>query len=158
MVTEGFPEMVGAVIIAHSFIGKELIATAEYIVGKIESITSVSIDYETNAFEARKAISQAMKQVDQGDGILLLTDLFGGSPCNIAFSFLNNEKVEVVTGVNLPMILTFWSKRANTPLQEIAKYVQLSGTRGIARARNLKEATGAFGRRTRTNDKQLSQK
>lgn len=149
--------MVGAVIIAHSSMGKQLIAAAEYLVGKIEGLSSVSINCETNAFEARKAISQAMRQVDQGDGVLLLTDLFGGSPCNIAFSFLNNEKVEVVTGVNLPMILTFWNKRANATLQEIAKYVQLSGTRGIARARDLTEGKGAVGRGTRTRDKKLSQ-
>ena len=149
--------MVGAVIIAHSSIGKELIATAEYLVGKLEGITAVSIDVEENVFQARKAISQAIKLVDQGSGILLLTDLFGGSPSNIAFSFLNNEKVEVITGVNLPMILTFWNKRANTTLQEITKYLQLSGTRGIARARDLMEAKGGFARGTRTRDKKLSQ-
>ena len=150
--------MVGAVIIAHSSIGRQLIATAEYLVGKLEGIAAVSIDFEKNIFDARKVISQAMKQVDQGDGVLLLTDLLGGSPCNIALSFLNNEKVEVITGVNLPMILTFGNKRRDTPLQEIAKYVQLSGTRGIARARDLMEANSAFGRGTRTGDKRLSQK
>jgi PTS system mannose-specific IIA component len=151
-------KMVGAVIIAHSSIGSQLIATAEYMVGELQGITAVSIDFEKNVFEARKVISQAMKQVDQGDGVLLLTDLWGGSPCNIAFSFLNDEKVEVVTGINLPMILTFWNKRRDSSLQEIAKYVQSSGTRGIARARDLMEARSAFGRGTRRRDKQLSQK
>jgi mannose PTS system EIIA component len=150
--------MVGAVIIAHSLIGKELIETAQYIIGKIEGIIAISIDFKMNVFEARKLISEAMKQIDQGDGVLILTDLFGGSPANIALSFLNKEKVEVITGVNLPMILTFWNKRANTTLQEIAKYVQLSGTRGIARARDLMEVTGAVGRGSRTRDKKLSQK
>jgi PTS system mannose-specific IIA component len=149
--------MIGAVIVAHSSIGKELIAAAEYMVGRIEGISSVSIHCEMNAFEARKVIAQAMKQVDRGNGILLLTDLFGGSPSNIALSFLNHEKVEVVTGLNLPMILTFWNKRANTTLQEIAKYIHLSGTRGIARARDLMEANGAVRRRTHTKDKKLSQ-
>ncbi len=149
--------MVGAVIIAHTSMGRQLIAAAEYLVGKIEGISPVSIDCGTNAFDARKAISQAMKQVDQGDGVLLLTDLFGGSPCNIAFSFLNNENVEVVTGVNLPMILTFWNKRANATLQEIAKHIQLSGARGIRRARDLMEAKGAVRRGTRAKDKKFSQ-
>ena len=140
--------MVGAVIVAHSFIGKELIATAEYIVGKIEGITAVSIDCETNAFEARRTISEAIKQVDQGDGILLLTDLFGGSPSNIAFSFLNKEPVEVITGVNLPMILPFWNKREdNKGLAELAKLIQLLGIRNIVMARDLTEAKGVFGRR-----------
>ena len=150
--------MIGTVIIAHSSVGKELVTTAEYIVGKIKGITAVSVDYETNVFEARKRISEAIKEVDEGDGILLLIDLFGGSPSNIAFSFLNNEKVEVITGVNLPMILTFWNKRSNTTFHEMAKYVQLSGMRGIARARDLMEAKDGFGRGTRTRDKQLSKK
>jgi PTS system mannose-specific IIA component len=140
--------MVGAVIVAHSYIAKELIATAEYIVGKIEGITAVSIDCETNAFEARKAIARALKEVDQGDGVLLLTDLFGGSPSNIAFSFLNKEKIDVVTGANLPMILTFWNKREdNKGLTELAKLIQLSGIRNIVMARDLTEAKGVFGRR-----------
>ena len=145
--------MVGAVIIAHSFIGKELIATAEYIVGKIEGITAVSIDFKMNVFEARGTISEAIKQVDQGDGILILTDLFGGSPSNIAFSFLNKEKIEVITGVNLPMILTFWNKRESKSLAELAKLIQLSGIRNIVMARDLTEAKGVFGRRIIKSDR-----
>jgi PTS system mannose-specific IIA component len=151
-------EMVGAVIIAHSSIGKELIATAEYIVGKIEGLVAVSIDCKTNAFEARKTIVTAIKEVDQGDGILLLTDLFGGSPSNIAFSFLNHEKIEVVSGANLPMILTFWNKREGRNLEELAKLVQLSGIRNIVIARDLMEGKGAPGKRIFKNDKRLSQK
>jgi PTS system mannose-specific IIA component len=150
--------MVGAVIIAHAFIGHELIATAEYIVGKIEGLTAVSIDSETNAFEARKTIATAIKEVDQGDGVLLLTDLFGGSPSNIGFSFLNHEKIEVVSGVNLPMILTFWNKRENRNLEELAKLVQLSGIRNIIVARDLMEEKGASGKRIFKSDRRLSQK
>jgi PTS system mannose-specific IIA component len=150
--------MVGAVIIAHAFIGKELIATAEYIVGKIEGITTVSIDSEMNAFEARKTISRAIKEVERGDGVLLITDLFGGSPSNIAFSFLNNEKIEVVTGVNLPMILTFWNKKESMGLMELAKTIQLSGARSISRAKDLMEKKGVFGRGIPTRDRRLSQK
>ena len=150
--------MVGAVIIAHTFIGKELITTAEYIVGRIEGITAVSIDYGTNAFEARMRISEAIKKVDQGDGIFLMTDLFGGSPSNIAFSFLNNEKNEVVTGVNLPMILTFWNKRLGGNLSELAKSVQLSGIRSIARAKDLLEIKYVYGKRISERERRLSQK
>jgi len=150
--------MVSAVIIAHSSIGKELIATAEYLVGKLEGITAVSIDFEENVFEARKAISQAIKQVDQGRGILLLTDFFGGSPSNIAFSFLNKETIEVVTGVNLPMILTFWSKRPDNGLHDLAKQIQLSGTRSILRAKVLTETRDAIEMRTPTKERRLSQK
>jgi PTS system mannose-specific IIA component len=150
--------MVGAVIIAHSFIGNELIATAEYIVGKTKGITAVSIDFKMNAFEARKAISEAIKQVDQGDGILIFTDLFGGSPSNIAFSFLNKEKIEVITGVNLPMILTFWNKREGKSLSELAKLVQLSGIRNIVIAADLMEEKGAIRKRIFKSNRRFFQK
>jgi len=150
--------MVGAVIIAHSLIGQELITTAEYLVGKIKGIAAVSIDFKTNAFESRKVISKAVTQVDQGDGVILLTDLFGGSPSNIAFSFLNNEKTDVITGVNLPMILTYWSKRESMGLMELVKAVQLSGTRGIFRAKDLLERKGAFERGIPTRNRRLSQR
>lgn len=149
--------MVGVVIVAHSFIGKELIATAEYVVGKMEDISAVSIDCQMSALEARKIISETIKKVDQGEGVLILTDLFGGSPSNIAFSFLNREKVEVITGVNLPMILTFWNKRKDMGLMELAKTLQLSGRRNIVVARNLMEAKGFF-RKIPQRDRQLSQK
>lgn len=150
--------MIGAVIIAHSFIGRELIATAEYIVGKMEGIVAVSIDCERNAFQARKVVSEAMKQVDQEDGILLLTDVFGGSPSNIAFSFLNKEKIEVITGVNLPMILTFWNKREGKSLPETARFVKLSGIRNIVIARDLTEGKGALGKGILDRDRRISQK
>ena len=149
--------MVGVVIVAHSFIGKELIATAEYVVGKMEDIYAVSIDCQMSALEARKIISEAIKKVDQGEGVLILTDLFGGSPSNIAFSFLNREKVEVITGVNFPMILTFWNKRKDMGLMELAKTLQLSGRRNIVVARNLMEVKGVF-RKIPQRDRQLSQK
>ena len=150
--------MVGAIIISHSFVGRELIETAEYIVGKIEGITAISLDLKMNAFEARKVISEAMKQIDQGDGLLILTDLFGGSPANIAFSFLNKEKTEVITGVNLPMILTFWTKRENRSLAELAKLVQLSGIRNIVMAKDLMEEKGAFQKRNLKSGRRLSEK
>jgi len=96
--------------------------------------------------------------VDQGDGGLLLTDLFGGSPSNIACSFLNNEKVEVVTGVNLPMILTFWNKRENKNLEELAKLVQLSGVRNILMAKDLMQENGALGKRILKSNRRFFQK
>jgi PTS system mannose-specific IIA component len=131
--------VVGAVIIAHSFIGRELVNTAEYLLGKIEGIIWVSMDMKMNAFTARKIISEAIQKVDQGEGVLLLTDLFGGSPSNLAFSFLNCEKIEVLTGVNLPMILTFSNYRKNRNLKELAKLIQLSGRRNMVRAKEVRE-------------------
>lgn len=132
-------EMVGAVVLTHSFIARELIATAEYLLGKMEGIVSVSLDGMQNAMEAREIISEAIQSVDAGEGILILTDLVGGSPSNLAFSFLNQEKIEVITGVNLPMVLTFWNYRRERGLAELAEYIKLSGRRNILVARDLKE-------------------
>ena len=125
-----------------------MIATAKYLVGKMDGIAAVSIDFKMNTFEARKIISEAIRKIDQGEGVLILTDLFGGVPSNIAFSFLlDKEKIEVITGVNLPMILTFWNKRENIDLMELAKALQLSGKRNIVVAKSLMETKSDFGRR-----------
>ncbi len=145
--------MVGAIIVAHGHIGRELIETAKYLTGKTEGIGSISIDDKWNPFEAKKIISEAIKQVDQGDGVLIFTDLFGGSPSNIAFSFLNREKVDVITGVNLPMVLTFLNRREAGNLSELGELVRTSGVRSIIPARSLTGTQETFrrrlGRRTR---------
>ena len=141
-------QVIGAIIITHALVGKELIAAAEYLVGKIRGIEAVSMDRQLNAFETRKTIIRAMEKVDQGDGILLLTDHAEGSAANIALSFLIQEKVEVITGVNLPMVLTFWNKRETYTLREVAKAVQLSGLRSINQAKALMEIKSDRGRAT----------
>jgi PTS system mannose-specific IIA component len=135
--------MVGAVLVTHAFICRELIATIEYLLGNIDGIVAVSIHADVDVFKARTKIWRAMKEVDQGDGVLVMTDLFGGTPSNLALSFLGNENVEVITGVNLPMLLTFCTRRSGMELAELAKAVQLSGTRSIARAKDLMDTSGA---------------
>ena len=150
--------MIGAIIVTHASVGKELIAAAEYLVGKIGGIEAVSIDNPPNAFETRKAIIRAIEKVDQGEGLLLLTDLSEGSMANIALSFLIQEKVEVITGVNLPMVLTFWNKREGHTLREVVKAVQLSGMRSINRAKALMEIRNHGGRVTAKEGKLSSQR
>lgn len=135
--------MVGGVVLTYGFIARELIATAEYIVGKIEGIAAVSIRFNMDALRERIMISQAIHQVDQGEGVLIMTDFSGGISYNRAFSFLKTDEVEVITGVNLPMILTFWNMRESRKMIELAKDLQLSGTRSIAVARNLMEERAA---------------
>lgn len=147
--------MIGAIIVTHALVGKELIAAAEYLVGRIGGIEAVSMESQLNAFETRKTIIRAMEKVDQGEGILLLTDLSEGPSANIAFSFLVQEKVEVITGVNLPMVLTFWNKRESHTLREVVRAVQLSGLRSINRAKALMEIIGDRGRAT-SRERELS--
>ena len=96
-----------------------------------------------DALRERIMISQAIHQVDQGEGVLIMTDFSGGISYNRAFSFLKTDEVEVITGVNLPMILTFWNMRESRKMIELAKDLQLSGTRSIAVARNLMEERAA---------------
>ena len=142
--------MVGAVVLTHSFVARELIATAEYLLGKMSGIVAVSLDEKSNAIQARKIILEAIQSVDEGEGVLILTDLFGGSPSNLAFSFFDQEKIEVITGVNLPMVLTFWNYRKGRDLVELAACIKLSGRRNILVARFLK-TEGIVFPRNRTN-------
>ena len=150
--------MIGAILVTHALVGKELIAAAEYLVGKIDGIEAVSMGSQVNAFETRKTIIRAMEKIDQGEGVLLLTDFPEGSAANIAYSFLVQEKVEVITGVNLPMVLTFWNKRETHMLQEVAKAVQLSGRRSINRAKALMEVKSNRGAAVTRENKVSSKK
>ncbi len=149
--------MVGAIILTHSFVGRELITTAEYLLGKMQGIVAVSLDGRTDAIQTRKIISEAIQSVDEGEGVLILTDLFGGSPSNLAFSFLDQERIEVITGVNLSMVLTFWNYREGRDLVELATCVKLSGRRNILVARCLKEE-GVISPRNQTDGKLVLKK
>jgi PTS system mannose-specific IIA component len=97
--------MVGGVIVSHGQLGREMIATAEMIVGEIKNITSVSIDVTTDVDSSREQIRQAIKSVNTGSGVVIFTDMFGGTPSNISLSFLDESDVDVITGVNLAMLL-----------------------------------------------------
>jgi len=144
--------MVGGVVLTQSFVARELIATAEYLLGKMDGIVAVCLNGKSDAMKARKIIFQAIQSVDKGEGVLILTDLFGGSPSNLAFSFFDQAKIEVITGVNLPMVLTFWNYRNGRDLVELATCVRLSGRRNILVARTLKEE-GIFSPGNQTDDK-----
>jgi PTS system mannose-specific IIA component len=141
--------MVGAVVLTHSCVGRELIVTAEYLLGKMDGIVAISLDGKSDAVQARKILTEAIQSVDEGEGVLILTDLFGGSPSNLAFSFLDQRKIEVITGVNLPMVLTFWHYRNGRDLVELAACLKLSGRRNILVARTLKKEGIVFPRNRR---------
>ena len=97
--------MVGVVVVTHCRLAEELIAAAELIVGRLKGFAGISIDPGHNPDEIRERIVAAIRKVDKGSGVLILTDLFGGTPSTISFSFLQDDRIEVVTGVNLPMLL-----------------------------------------------------
>jgi mannose PTS system EIIA component len=103
--------MVGLVVATHGVLAAELIRTAEGIVGKLERAQPVSIGAGSSMEEARAALGDAIRAVDDGDGVLVLTDMFGGTPANLALTFLDGN-IEVLTGVNLPMLLKLATCRA----------------------------------------------
>ena len=123
--------MVGILIVAHYNLGKELVTATEMMSGKMESVQVVSIDPRKNAEKLRKEISTAIKNVDNGDGVLIITDMFGGTPSNMSLSFLEEGKVEVLTGVNLPMLIRLATYRDNKTLVELATDLKSFGRKNI---------------------------
>lgn len=128
---------VAGVIVTHGQLASELLAAAEMIVGPVKHITSVSIGWHDDVDMARDEIEQAIKRVGEGRGVLILTDMFGGTPTNIASMFLSEGEVEVVTGVNLPMVIKLASQQDEESLSDIAQRVRKQGQEGIYLAGDL---------------------
>jgi mannose PTS system EIIA component len=119
--------MIGGVIVTHGQLANELVSAAEMIVGEINHITAVSIGWHDDVDVAREEIDRAIQRLDTGSGVLLLTDMFGGTPTNIAASFLDRAPVEVVTGVNLPMVIKLATQEKDETLPELARRVRDQG-------------------------------
>lgn len=129
--------LVGGVIVSHGHLGSEFLATAEMILGPISHMTAASIDWHDDVDVARHELERAIARVSRGRGVLLMTDMFGGAPTDIASMLLDDPAVEVVSGVNLPMVLKLAEQEPNTSLAEIAKAVRDSGKDGIYLAGEL---------------------
>jgi len=129
--------MIGVLITTHGSLGSELIKAAELIRGSLKGIIHVSVDQTKGVEDLKKEISTAIKKLDQGRGVLILTDLFGGTPSNISLSFLKEGKVEVITGVNLPMLLKLPDIREDMSLKEFAQYIKEYGIKNISLAREI---------------------
>src|SRR5216117_2781783 len=114
---------VAGVIVTHGHLAGELLDAAEMIIGPISFITAVSIGWHDDVDAARDEVQRAMTRVSQGAGVLLLTDMFGGTPTNIASMFLEEGRVEVVTGVNHPMVIKLAGQSGRESLSEIARRV-----------------------------------
>jgi len=122
--------MTGLVLVTHAGLASALKAAAEMIVGPIESCSAVEISADERADDIMARFVTAVSSV-QADGAIILTDLFGGTPSNMAMSFLKEGSVEVVTGVNLPMLMEFCSRRERMTVAELAASLQKSGRDGI---------------------------
>ena len=123
--------MIGVIITTHGNLGSELIKAAELIKGKLEGVSYISVDQTNGMEDIKKQISSSIKKLEQGQGVLILTDLFGGTPSNISLSFLKEGKLEVVTGVNLPMLLKLYDKRQEMNLKDFSLYIKEYGKKNI---------------------------
>jgi PTS system mannose-specific IIA component len=124
--------MVGVIVVTHCRLGEELIAAAQLVVGEeLRQFQSVSIDPKEGSEDIREKIVAAIRKVEGGQGILILTDMYGGTPSNISLSFLETKKIEVITGVNLPMLLKLATYQDNMDLQALAAFITDYGQRNI---------------------------
>lgn len=124
--------MVGAVIVTHGRLARELLDATERIVGRTEGIAAVSIDWDDDVAVARQQIEETIETVNSGGGVLIFTDMFGGTPTNVSLAFLEQDKVEIITGVNLPMLIKLTSlQTANESLLGIAQQVRERGQKSV---------------------------
>ena len=131
--------MIGIVIVTHGQLGDALIGAAEFIIGKRpEAMESVSIDLSESAQKLRAKIARRIKKVEGQEGILILTDMFGGTPSNLSYSFLEEGHIEVLSGVNLPILIQAASLRdKNVELEELAANLEVFGKKSISLASGI---------------------
>ena len=113
--------MIGIVVVTHGQLATELVNAAEMIVGDLSQFTAVSIGWHEDVNDARQEIAQAIERVRGDAGVLLLTDMFGGTPSNLGMTFLETNRIEVITGVNLPMVIKLASLGSSEDLLAVAR-------------------------------------
>jgi PTS system mannose-specific IIA component len=124
--------VIGLVTVTHLNLGAEVIRAAEFILGKLPRVGVVAIDQQSAPEDIKTEISDAVSGVDDGQGVLILTDMFGGTPANLSLVFLEPGRVEVLTGINLPMVIKLAEMRDKYPLAELAARVRDYGRRSIS--------------------------
>jgi PTS system mannose-specific IIA component len=129
--------MIGVVVVTHGQLAVELLNAAETIVGDLPRFTAVSMGWHEDTEGAREQIERAIARVQEGDGVLILTDMFGGTPSNLAMTFLGHHDVEVITGVNLPMLITIAGFRQPENLLTAAREMREHGRNAIWVASDL---------------------
>ncbi len=130
---------IGGVIVSHGQLATELLAAAEAVVGDLNHIAAVSIGWHDDVEAAKDEIERSIKSVGQGSGVILLTDMFGGTPTNISAMFLKEGEIEIVTGVNLPMVIKLASSSKEISLAEMAREIEDQGKQSIYRTSALLE-------------------
>ena len=129
--------MIGLLIVTHSNLGKEFLSAAEFIVGRVEAADTVSITETTDSEGIRKMIQEKVDMLDHGQGVLILTDMFGGSPSNLSYSFLEEGQVEVISGVNLPILIKALDAQEDMELSQFAESLEAFGKKSISLASGI---------------------
>ena len=129
--------MIGIVVVSHGKLAEALVSVTEHVVGKQTQIKAIGIEPDDDEEEARRRIQEAIKEVDSGKGVVVLTDMFGGTPSNLAISVMKQGGVDVVAGVNLPMMIKLTSIRGTMPLEEAVTQAQEAARKYINVAGNL---------------------
>ena len=129
--------MIGVVVVTHGQLATELVNATETIVGDLPRFAAVSIGWHEDTQDAREEIAQAAARVDRGAGVLILTDMFGGTPSNLAMTFLAPNKVEVITGVNVPMLIKLAGLIEQSDLLAVAREMREHGRNAIWVASDL---------------------
>src|SRR5205809_3273405 len=132
--------MIGVVVVTHGQLAIELVNAAEMIVGDLPQFTAVSIGWHDDVNDARQEIAEAIGRVRGEEGVLLLTDMFGGTPSNLGMTFLEADGLEVITGVNLPMLIKLASLRRSSDLLAVAREMCDNGRNAIWVASDLLRA------------------
>ena len=123
---------VGVVIVTHYRLGEEFLQALRLIIPDAPPFAAVAVDPTQSVDDIRKAIASALAKTDAGEGVLVLTDMFGGTPSNMSLSFLDEHHVEVVTGINLPMLIKLATLSEEKPLEELATFIKEYGQRNIS--------------------------
>jgi mannose PTS system EIIA component len=129
--------MIGVVVVTHGQLATELVNAAETIVGDLPQFAAVSIGWHDDVDDAREEIKQAIGRVQGPEGVLILTDMFGGTPSNLGLTFLEADKVEVITGVNLPMLIKLAGTKKSASLLTVARDMREEGRNAIWIASDL---------------------
>jgi PTS system mannose-specific IIA component len=129
--------MIGVVVVTHGQLATELVNAAETIVGDLPQFAAVSIGWHDDVDDAREEIKQAIARVQGPEGVLILTDMFGGTPSNLGLTFLEADKVEVITGVNLPMLIKLAGQKKSANLLTVARDMREEGRNAIWIASDL---------------------
>lgn len=138
--------MIGLVLVTHGALAIEFKSALEHVVGPQESCETVSIGPEDDMQQRRNDILAAVDAVDDGDGVIILTDMFGGTPSNLAISVMQNREVEVIAGVNLPMLVKLARVRADQPIKEAVRIAAEAGRKYINVATDVLDSLPAAAR------------